>query len=80
MQAQFLDPLAAALDPLQQPLGDQPDGMPLNALQAWQLQWRQQQQHQLRHLQPFLADPLPVARAAQQLQPFVPPPPGAIQA
>ena len=49
---------------------------PLNALQNWQLQWQQQQQQQLRHLQPFLADP----RQARPAGLPPPAPPGAVQA
>ena len=59
----------------------------LNALQAWQLNWQQNQQQQLRHLQPFLADPaIAVARPVRPpatLPPppaTLPPPPGAIRA
>ena len=56
--------------------------MPLNALQGWQLQWQQQQQQHLRHLQPFLADPLPAAvpGAPRPARPGFLAPPGAVQA
>ena len=58
------------------------DVQPLNALQAWQLNWQQAQQQQLRHMQPFLADPAPavapVARPARNPGPL-PTPPGAIR-
>ena len=51
----------------------------LNALQAWQLDWQQQQQVHQHNLQPFLAEQpalAPVARPARQAP--APPPPGAI--
>ena len=52
---------------------------PLNALQAWQLNWQQNQQQHLRHLQPFLADPA-VAVPRQARPPVaLPPSPGAIR-
>ena len=55
-----------------------PDPLPLNALQGWQLQWQQQQQQHLRHLQPFLAEPLGGGPVRPGLP--APAPPGAVHA
>ena len=51
-------------------------GLPLNALQTWQLQWQQHQQQQLQHLQPFLAEP---ANPRQARTAGILVPPGAVQ-
>ena len=59
-------------------LPDAPPPMPLNALQGWQLQWQHQQQQELQHLQPFLADP-PLG-GQRPARPGLPAPPGAVQA
>ena len=87
-QQQQLLPLAAMGAP---PPDQQVDGVPLpadavpvaplNALQEWQIQWQQQQQHQLRQMQPFLAEPV-AAPADHRPRPLglpPPPPPDAIR-
>ena len=52
----------------------------LNALQAWQLDWQQQQHLHMQNLQPFLAEQPAAAAAAHPARqaPAAPPPPGAI--
>ena len=81
LQQQQQIPAAQGAPAPQQPEPVVPDlGPPanLNALQAWQLDWQQQQHLQRQHLQPFLADQ-PVAAAARPARVVnAPPPPGAI--